>query len=47
MTTPWQVKGIPEALRRRLKASAVMRGITIGQWLIEAITEKLDREKED
>lgn len=35
--TPWQVKNIPMELRRRLKAAAVLKGITIGQALCEAI----------
>lgn len=45
MTAPWQVRGVPEELRRKLKSAAAEKGFTIGGWLTEAIIEKLDREK--
>lgn len=45
-STPWQVKNIPMELRRRLKAAAILKGITIGQALCEAIEMWLKANKE-
>jgi hypothetical protein len=36
---PWQVKGVSEDTRRKIKAAAAMQGITIGQAVEEAIAD--------
>jgi hypothetical protein len=36
-TTPWQIKNIPEELRRRFKAAAMLQGKTIGEAMVEAM----------
>jgi predicted HicB family RNase H-like nuclease len=36
---------LDEELHRRAKLAAVGRGVSLKAWLIEAITEKLEREE--
>lgn len=44
MTSPAQVR-IPQELQRQAKAAAALRGMTLADWLAEAVQEKLEREK--
>lgn len=37
----WNVKGITKELRRRFKAEAAIRGLTIGRALVEAMEQWL------
>lgn len=47
----WNIRGIPEELRRQIKISAVKRGISIAAWLIWAaenhleLCEKMEKEE--
>lgn len=38
---------LEEELHRRAKVAAATRGVSLKAWLIEAITEKLEREEPD
>ncbi|MHC1791784.1 FitA-like ribbon-helix-helix domain-containing protein [Solidesulfovibrio sp.] len=40
------VRNIPDDLHRAAKASAAKEGKTLQDWFIEAVKEKLEREKE-
>lgn len=39
------LKKFPDDLHREAKVSAVKKGVPLREWLIEAIKEKLEREK--
>ena len=40
------IKDFPEELHRAAKIAAVKEGRSLKDWIIEAVTEKLEREKE-
>jgi len=39
------IKSFPNVLHRAAKVSAVKKGMSLRDWFIEAMTEKLEREK--
>ena len=40
-----QYKNLPKELIQRSRIQAIKQGITFRQWLIDAITEKVEREE--
>lgn len=40
------IKVVPEDIHRAAKAQAAKEGLTLQEWVIEAIKEKLERSKE-
>ena len=45
-TTIVNVRGFPIDVHREAKAAAAKEGITLREWFVKAVKEKLEREKE-
>lgn len=41
----WYVRGVPDDLRKKVKADAAMMGISIGEWMIQAINAKISKKR--
>lgn len=41
MSSVMNIRGVPSDLIRRAKSAAALQGITLREWVIEAIQEKL------
>ena len=41
------VRGFPDGLRLRAKAAAALRGLTLGQWMVEAVGDALARGQQE
>jgi predicted HicB family RNase H-like nuclease len=39
------IRGVPPELIRKAKAAAALRGITLRDWIIEAVAEKVKKDK--
>ena len=44
--TDYTIRQIPDELWRKVKAAAAMEGITIKQYIIKALQERLERQGE-
>lgn len=40
-----QVKGVPDSIHRRLRKMAANRGQTLGEYVLEAVEDRLKREE--
>ena len=38
------IRGVPDQLHREAKAAAAKAGMTLQDWVVEAVREKLDKE---
>lgn len=45
--TDYQLRRIPAELWREVKSAASLEGMTIREWILKALREKLEREREE